>query len=489
MIASRLHPWLGLLAVVVSFAAMAVLRVPAFARPSLDATPVPADARDPVVLNKGACALDPRNLVTNGSMGPNTHNTKYGIVADGWEPVIFSGTNAPDYRWVDNEQGDPNGSQEIYFLQTFDAGLRQTVRNLTPGVYYWFRVGYFVAAKSNDDPNIDTDTIIRQVGVDLTGGTDPNSPIVIWNQPLGPYKRVALNHPNMILLFSARSDRATFYIRAIARDATSGENRIWIDAICMEPRVNLGTAVPAGITLTLTPTQTVPPMSTTTPSATPTPTNTFTPTPTNTPTPTATNTPSPTFTATPTPTPPIPFIGGSGGQGILVNIGFFIIGVLFGIGGTLAVQILVRAFTRSPAAPETLSVSSSKSANPIVWIVLVVVIIVLLGLCIGLVSQLGSAEITRVPIDTTTPTESVTAMPPLSDTPTLTPSLSPSATMTATSSRTLTRALTETPSPVGAITNTATLTVPITLVVTPKPVGAVTNTITPTLLITLTVTP
>ena len=361
MIVRRLSKSFAVFVIAILFVMMALLRVPALAHPPLDATPVPTDFRDPVVLNKAACASDPRNLMTNGSMGPNVHNAKYGIVVDGWEPVIFSGTNAPDYRWVDNEQapGDIGGSQQIYYSPTFDAGLRQTVRNLTPGVYYWFRVGYFVAAKSIDGPNIDTDTIIRQVGVDPTGGTDPNSPNVIWNQPLGPYKRVALNHPNMIVLFPARSDRATFYIRAIARDGTSGENRIWIDSICMEPRVDLGTAVPTDATLTLTPTRTVPPTSTTTPSATPTPTSTSTATVTNTPTPTATNTPSPTFTATPTPTPPIPFIGGSGGQGILVNLGFFIIGVLFGIGGTLAVQNLARRFIRSPAAPETLRAEAS----------------------------------------------------------------------------------------------------------------------------------
>jgi hypothetical protein len=255
MMISRLRQWLGLIAVVVLFAAMAMLRAPALARPPLDATPVLPDFKDPIVLSKGVCALDPRNLVTNGSMGPNVHNTKYGIVVDGWEPVIFSGTDAPDFRWVDNLQIDPNGSQQIYFPHTFDAGLRQTVRNLTPGVYYWFRVGYFVAAKSIDGPNIDTDTIIRQVGVDPTGGTDPTSPNVIWGEPLGPYKRVALNHLNMILLFPARSDRATFYIRAIARDDTAGENRIWIDAICMEPRLDLATAMPVGVTLTRTATR------------------------------------------------------------------------------------------------------------------------------------------------------------------------------------------------------------------------------------------
>ncbi|MEW5717087.1 MAG: hypothetical protein AB1817_00510, partial [Chloroflexota bacterium] len=491
MIVRRLFQCSAVGVIAILFVTMAVLRAPAFAHPPLDATRVPADYKDPVVLNKGACATDPRNLVTNGSMGPNYHNAKYGIVVDGWEPVIFSGANSPDYRWVDNEQspGDIGGSQQIYYSQTFDAGLYQTVRNLTPDVYYWFRVGYFVAAKSVDGPNVDTETIIRQVGVDPTGGTDPNSKNVIWNQPLGPYKRVALNHPNMILLFPARSDRATFYIRAIASDATGGENRVWIDAICMEPRLEMPTAVPADSTLTPTPTRTASPTSTSTPSATPTATRTSTPTPTNTLTPTATSTPSPTFTVTPTATPPIPFIGAAGGLNIIINLGFLIVGILIGIGGTLAAQNLTRVATRAPAAPETLGTSPLKSIKPIVWIGLFGGVIILLGLCIGLVSLWGLAQAALAPTATATPTVTATATPTLMPTvPSATPTFTASPSATATASRTMTAAPTET-KPSGALTITIAPTAAITLTVTPRPVGAPTNTIAPTRTITSTVAP
>ncbi len=491
MIGRRLFQCSAVGVIAILFVTMALVRVPALAHPPLDATLVPADLKDPVVLNKGACAMDPRNLVTNGSMGPNYHNAKYGIVVDSWEPVIFSGANAPDYRWVDNEQspGDIGGSQQIYYSQTFDAGLYQTVRNLTPGVYYWFRVGYFVAAKSTDGPNVDTETIIRQVGVDPTGGTDPNSKNIIWNPPLAPYKRVALNHPNMILLFPARADKATFYIRAIANDATIGENRVWIDAICMEPRSQMPTAVPPDSTLTATPTRTAPPTSTSTPSATPTATRTSTPTPTNTATPTATSTPSPTFTVTPTPTPSIPFVGGAGGLSIIVNLGFLIVGILIGVGGTLAVQNLTRVAMRAPAAPETLQVSPLRSIKPIVWIGLGVGVIILLGLCVALASLWGLAQTALAPTATATPTKTATAtatFTPIIPSATLTLTASPSA--TATASRTMTTAPTET-KPVGALTITITPTAAITLTVAPRTVAAPTNTIAPTRTITSTVAP
>jgi hypothetical protein len=305
--------------------------------------------------------------VVNGAMMNEVHNTKYGVAVNGWEPVIFSGTNAPDYRWVDDEQTYPGGAQQVYFSPTFDAGIRQTVGNLTPGVYYWFRVGYFGAAKFIDGSNEETDTIIRQVGVDPTGGVNPNSSEVIWGQPLKLNRRFVFNHLNMILLFPARAERATLYIRAIARDGAPGENRVWIDSVCMEPRLNQATAVPTGAVSTgviLTPTllQPEPPANTPTPSATPTVTSTWTPTPTpiDTPTLTATSTPVPTATVTPTPTPAIPFIGGATGIGIAINIVFLIIGIFIGISGTLGVQLLLRLSKRSPVAPETLRGNSPK---------------------------------------------------------------------------------------------------------------------------------
>jgi hypothetical protein len=362
MFVRRLHYALFLSVIVILLMAILLFHAPAFAGPSFDATPVPPDLRDPIVLDKGMCASDPRNLVTNGSMENKVHNTKYGISVDGWEPVIFSGMNAPDFGWVDDEQTYPGGAQQIHFSQTFDAGIRQTVGHLTPGVYYWFRVGYFGAAKFIAGSNEDTDTIVRQVGVDPTGGTDPNSQHVIWGQPLNFNKRFVFNHLNMILFFPARADHVTLYIRAMARDGMLGENRVWIDSICMEPRLDQATAVPVGVTLTHTPTQTAPPTNTATRSATPTQTNTRTPTPTptDTPPPKATSTPMPTFTATPTPTPPIPFIGGSAGVSIGINFAFLIVGILIGIGGTLAVQKLIRMSTKSFAAPESLRVNPSK---------------------------------------------------------------------------------------------------------------------------------
>ena len=85
----------------------------AFADATATPTPLPKfHLHDP-------CALDPHNLVQNGSMAPG-HNTPYGTAAANWEPVIYSSA-APQFNWVGNEQIDPNGAQQMFSVNPFDA--------------------------------------------------------------------------------------------------------------------------------------------------------------------------------------------------------------------------------------------------------------------------------------------------------------------------------------------------------------------------------
>ncbi len=261
---------------------------PVSAHPPAQATPYPKfNLKDP-------CPRDPNNLIKNGTMREE-HPFAYGTLADNWDAFIFDGS-PPAFRRVDNEGIDGSDSQQIVSTNTFDAGIMQTVSGLQPGTYYMFRFGYSLAAKSWDGPNVRVNSIGRKVGVDPFGGNDPHSPNVIW----GPdyFNGVgALNLPEMMMIFSARSDRATIFLRAMARDGSGGENRVWLDAVCMEARPEIPPA-------TLPP----PPTALPSPSATtrPSPTRTRTPanTATRTATPTLTLTPTPRATATPT-VPPL----------------------------------------------------------------------------------------------------------------------------------------------------------------------------------------
>ncbi len=266
----------------------------------------PASAQPPLL--KDPCALDPNNLLINGSMGPERGN-QWGSAADHWDAFVIEGS--PAFRWVGNEQIDPNGSTQIFSSGTFDAGIYQTVRNLQTNNYYWFRLGYSLAAKSYSGPNVRVATIGRKVGVDPFGGTDPKSSSVVWGPDLFD-GNAALNRPEMELTFAARSSNVTIFLRAMARDGSSGENRVWFDAVCMEARPDLGTAAPLAPTATPTLAATLTP--------TPRPSNTRPPAtrvaqapptelpptvaPTNTPVPTPTETPPP--SATPRFARPVP---------------------------------------------------------------------------------------------------------------------------------------------------------------------------------------
>jgi hypothetical protein len=176
------------------------------------------------------CALDSTNLIVNGSMIAAHSND---VLALNWNSFVLSGS--PVYQHVDNEQIDPNGSQYIWAdISAFDAGIYQTVNGLVPGSYYHFWWGYALAAK---DPggggSVRTNLIGREVGIDLTGGTNPNSPnvgwgVIFWNG------QAALNIRELSRTFSAETSRATFFLRNINTD-TTGRNKVWIDSICMEP--------------------------------------------------------------------------------------------------------------------------------------------------------------------------------------------------------------------------------------------------------------
>jgi hypothetical protein len=179
-------------------------------------------------------------MLVNGSMGPANHDTQYGTVPDGWTPFVVSG-NPPQFTWVDNEAIDPGGAQQIHSNDTFDAGVYQTVHNLQAGMVYMLRLGYSLAAKSITGPNVRVGTIGRKIGVDLKGGTDPKSPNISWGPDLFDGKR-ALNCPEMQMVFVAQGKDATIFLRAMAQDGTQGENRVWFDAVCMEPRPDIPAA-------------------------------------------------------------------------------------------------------------------------------------------------------------------------------------------------------------------------------------------------------
>lgn len=183
------------------------------------------------------CAADPNNLIKNGSMGPAHHDTPFGTVVNQWAPFVIS-AHAPQFQWVNNEAIDPGGSQQIFSTDTFDAGVMQTVKNVQPNMVYMIRLGYSLAAKSINGPNVRVNSIGRKIGADVKGGTDAKSSDIVWGSDLFDGK-AALNRPEMQLVFVAQATQVTIFLRAMATEGGNGENRVWFDAVCMEARPDI----------------------------------------------------------------------------------------------------------------------------------------------------------------------------------------------------------------------------------------------------------
>jgi hypothetical protein len=236
-------------------------------------------------------------------------------IPNGWNEFVLSGD--PSYMQdSDTFWGVP--SLRIWSDGgTFKAGIYTQVP-VTPGAGYRASIAWGA-------PNV-PDKFGRQLGIDPTGGTDPNSPNVIWG-PMhwGPGR--ILNYPppdvNIDVRARALGDTMTVFFLVDHPSSTGGGDLIFIDAIALYPDesapaveatptpVPADTPTPEPIVQQAAAPQALPteepptptPAPTETPTASPTPTSTPTETPTPTPLPTATPTVTPSWTPWPTRSP------------------------------------------------------------------------------------------------------------------------------------------------------------------------------------------
>jgi hypothetical protein len=82
--------------------------------------------------------------------------------------------------WVERIQGET--SQLVISIEPYTAGLRQRLTGLTPGVGYGFHAAMLTIFQTSAPP-ASHGTMVKQVGMDPTGGVDPRAPTVIWSDP------------------------------------------------------------------------------------------------------------------------------------------------------------------------------------------------------------------------------------------------------------------------------------------------------------------
>ncbi len=109
-------------------------------------------------------------------------------VAAGWHRFWREGGGWSEPYWMDARVFNPSWVEKIHGLtsqclfsdQPFEAGLYQQVSGLTPGVGYGFNAPVTSVYRSSALPRSDG-KIFKQVGLDPTGGTDPDAPTVVWS--------------------------------------------------------------------------------------------------------------------------------------------------------------------------------------------------------------------------------------------------------------------------------------------------------------------
>lgn len=315
----------------------------------------------PRVSADGPCTTRGDNLTRNGSITDGGYDTPHGVVANSWNAFLLNG-DWPAYDLADNESanGDIGGSSSQYIHgdgTRFDAGIYQVVANLQPGASYEFSVGWAAMLRdTGGGHNIKVDDqVIRRVGVDPYGGTDPTSQNMKWGPEVGTGSSGrSLNHPDMRITFAAMANQATVFVR-VYNLSSSASDKVFFDVMCLLPRGDIP-AVQIQPTATPTPQATsVPP----TPEIPPTdvPPTRVPPTPTPAP-PTATLEPAQVLTATPqsiaqkrpTGTPPpravIPTIvssndGGQGGGSSSAGGGnLFSMAAILGAVGIIGISLL-----------------------------------------------------------------------------------------------------------------------------------------------------
>lgn len=301
---------------------------------------------------QGPCTTRADNLTRNGSVTDGGYDTAHGVVANSWNAFLVNG-EWPAFDLADNESanGDIGGSSSQYIHgdgTRFDSGIFQVISGVTPGASYEFSVGWAAMLRDVGGGNNQKfdDVIIRRVGYDPYGGTDPQSVNVQWGPEVGTGSSGrSLNHPDMRITFKALANQVTVFVR-VYNLSTSASDKVFFDVMCLLPRGDIPVEViepsptptplvtdvpPTNIPPTRVPATRVPPTATPIP-PTPEPAQVFTATP--------DSVAQRVERATPAPRSFIPQVGGSADSGDASDGGLPSLLVIVGGIGIIAVSLL-----------------------------------------------------------------------------------------------------------------------------------------------------
>jgi hypothetical protein len=185
---------------------------------------LPTHAQDSVTAT-GVAA----NRVLNWSFETFEGVTPLQRVAQYWDAFVLSGNSVEfcqgttAFAGINVERIDGNDSQIIKSDEPFDAGLYQIITGLQPNQWY-SAIAYILTVfqtSAVENPSDFDGKMIKQIGVDPTGGRNPLSPEVIWSDPID--KNMDRNTWGHRMVFQAIGTSATFFIRVQALEGVSHE--------------------------------------------------------------------------------------------------------------------------------------------------------------------------------------------------------------------------------------------------------------------------
>ena len=224
-------------------------------------------------------AQDSDNLLTNPGFEEGFRSVSEGKeVAEGWQPWnLAPGPNSPSYENAEPiyEQVAPDTTRirsgenaqqyytDLYFTHT--GGIYQRVTEITPGAELRFSIYAYVWSSNLDDAEVSEEPagVLVSVGIDPTGGTDPESSSIEWSVASEQYDA----YRQYSVITEATSNAVTVFVRSGA-DFPQRNNFIFLDDAVLE--VTPG-SVAQQPTATEEPTDEPEPSETPVPSATPIP--------------------------------------------------------------------------------------------------------------------------------------------------------------------------------------------------------------------------
>jgi hypothetical protein len=186
------------------------------------------------------------NRLINPSM--ESFATRYGTypadgrplqVAAGWERFWRAGSGWTEPFWMDArvfgaggwvERIDGSTSQSLFSGQPFDAGIYQQVSGLTPGRGYGFNAPVASLFRTTAPPQEPVHgVILKRVGLDPTGGTNPDAATVIWSEPDGTDRTWRIHLRTAAF---AEASTVTVFVRVTNLQAAGLPylNQSWIDS-------------------------------------------------------------------------------------------------------------------------------------------------------------------------------------------------------------------------------------------------------------------